>query len=51
MLATEGEVRYLIVGKVHGKYIMAIMAPSSGRLRIFSGREPSEEYKELYRKK
>ena len=47
----KGELRYLIVGKAHGRYILAIAAPSSGKLRIFSGREASEEYKSFYRSK
>jgi uncharacterized DUF497 family protein len=47
----NGELRYLIVGKAYGRYILAIAAPSSGKLRIFSGREASEEYKNFYRSK
>ena len=47
----KGELRYLIVGKAYGKYIMAIATPRRGKLRIFSGREASEEHKSFYRSK
>ncbi len=44
----KGELRYLIVGKAHGRYILAIATPRKGKLRIFSGREASEEHKSFY---
>ncbi len=47
----KGELRYLIVGKTHGRYILAIATPRRGKLRIFSGREASEEHKSFYRSK
>ncbi|GFO97493.1 hypothetical protein ig2599ANME_1697 [groundwater metagenome] len=47
----KSELRYLIVGKAYGKYIMAIATPRRGKLRIFSGREASEEHKSFYRSK
>ena len=47
----KGELRYLIVGKAYGKYILAIATPRRGKLRIFSGREASEGYKSLYKNK
>jgi uncharacterized DUF497 family protein len=50
-IKNKGEVRgrYLIVGKVYGKHILAIITPTADKLRIFSGREASDEYKKLYR--
>ncbi len=47
----KGELRYLIVGITHGRYILAIATPRRGKLRIFSGREASEEHKSFYRSK
>ncbi len=47
----KGELRYLIVGKAYGKYVMAIATLRRGKLRIFSGREASEEHKSFYRSK
>ncbi len=47
----KGELRYLIVGKACGRYILAIATPRKGKLRIFSGREASEEHKSFYRGK
>ena len=44
----KGEVRYIVVGKVYGKYILAIIAPTANKLRIFSGMEAPDEYKKLY---
>ncbi len=47
----KGELRYLIVGKAFGIYILAIATPRRGKLRIFSGREASEGHKSFYRGK
>lgn len=46
----EGENRYRLIGKSYGKYILAIIALGKGKIRIFSGREASEEYKNMYKK-
>ncbi len=46
-IKNKGDIRgrYLIIGKVHGKYILAISAPMTDRLKIFSGIETSDELK------
>ncbi|MBU4372866.1 MAG: BrnT family toxin [Euryarchaeota archaeon] len=41
----KGELRYLIVGKAYGRYILAIATHRRGKLRIFSEREASAEHK------
>lgn len=45
----KGETRYKIIGKSHGKYILTITTERSGKLRIFSGREASDNEKRFYR--
>ena len=47
----KGELRYTIIGKSYGRYILAIITASRSKLRIFSGREASEGYKSLYKNK
>ncbi|MDO8726176.1 MAG: BrnT family toxin [Candidatus Methanoperedens sp.] len=47
----KGELRYIIVGKAFGRYILAIATPRKDKIRIFSGREASEEHKTFYRSK
>lgn len=46
----EGEIRYQIIGKAFGKYILAIIALKKDKIRIFSGREADEKYKNTYKK-
>jgi len=47
----KGEIRYRLIGKSYGKYILAIVTWNKGKVKIFSGREASEKYKTMYKKR